>query len=96
MTKETSKTAWSLWGAGLGLIGAVGSIIIDGTSVAEALGMVLGGWIMAMLCYTAHYFLYARKGLDPNKKPIWRIVKSILFVWLIILAFIFSLPFWAR
>ncbi len=91
MEKETNRKIWSLWGAGLGLIYAIGAMFTDGIGITEAFGMVLGGGIMAILCHTAHYFLYARKGLNPDKKPIWRIIKSVLFVWLLILIFIFSL-----
>lgn len=91
MTNETNRKIWSIWGIGLGLVCAIGSIILYGTDVAEAFGMILGGWISAMLFHTAHYFLYVRKGFDPSKKPIWRIIKSVLFVWLLILVFIVSL-----
>lgn len=81
MTKETDRKIWSLWGAGLGLIYAIGMMVTDGADIAYALGMVLGGWIMAMYLHTAHYFLYARKGLNPDQKPASRIAKTILFAW---------------
>lgn len=91
MKKETNIKIWLLWGAGLGVIYAIGAMIVDGIGAAEAFGMVLGGAIMAMLCYTGHYFLYARKGLSSNQKPFLRISRSIMFVWILILGFIFSL-----
>lgn len=97
MSKETSKKIWSLWGAGLGLSGAIGEQIIYGTnaSLEETIGYViggaLGGWITAILSYTAHFYLYARKGLDPNQRPFVRISRSVMLVWLLFLTLIFSL-----
>ena len=91
MKKETSRKIWSLWGAGLGLIYAIGAMFVDGIGAEEAFGLILGCWIMAMLGHTTHYFLYVRKGLDPNQKPFVRISRSIMLAWLLLLIFIFSL-----
>lgn len=91
MEKETSRKIWSLWGAGLGLLYGIGAMLVEGIGIAETFGMVLGGWIVAMLSHTTHHFLYARKGLNLGQKPFVRISKSVMLTWLLILILFSSL-----
>lgn len=96
MIKETDRKIWSLWGVGLGSIYAISTMVTGGQGITYALGIVLGAWIMTMYLHTAHYFLYARKGLNPDQKPTSRIAKTILYAWFIpflVLGAVLSLVF---